>query len=163
MEGDLRYKVEHVGDNLVGMLSKLIGPSKSSSRGEEAGTGKDLRYKLEHIGDSFVGVIGNVSGAAKASARGVVLTYDKRQVIRKRERLISAIGAHIAQISKENPSFSQDEETRGLLAQLAEAEKKFNSLMEERQTLLEPTKSRRGCCSAETTTQAAPDELPQSA
>lgn len=141
MEGDLRYKVEHLGDNLIGMFKKVIGPSKTSSRCVTADTGKDLRYKVEHIGDSFAGLIGNVSDAAKASAKGVILTYDIRQVARKKERLISAIGARVVQLNKEDSSLSQDEQTRGLLAQLDETEDRVCSLMDEREQMLKPARS----------------------
>lgn len=151
MERDLRYKVEHVGDSLIGMFKKLIGPSKTSSEGEATGNERDLRYTVEHIGDSFAGLVKKASDSAKASAKGVVLTYDIRQAVRKKERLTCAIGARVVEISREDPSFSQDGKTVNLLTQIDMTEKKLGALLDERQKLLDPTKS--GCCSSKATTE----------
>ena len=109
---------------------------------------KDFRYKVEHMGDYFVDMLAKVSCASKSSARGVVLTYDIRQLTKKKETLIMDIGTRVAQISKHNPSLAQDEKISELLGLLDETEKRLNAYVEERKQLLY---SKRKSCSSETT------------
>jgi hypothetical protein len=113
----------------------------------------DFRYKMEHMGDYFVDMLGKVTCASKSSARGVVLTYDIHQLKSKKETLIRDIGRRVAQISKDNTSFSQDEITTELLARLDETEKRLNAYVQERQCLLN---YRCKSHTSETTTNDAP-------
>lgn len=138
MGTDLRYKLEHGGDYFVGMLNKIPGFSGPCCRGECAST--DLRYKVEHGGDYFVGMIENVAKSARSSAKGVILTYDINKTQEKEDRVAKQIGEHVAQISRENPSFAQDEKLKGLLGQFETLEKKKSGYVAERQRLLYPEK-----------------------
>src|SRR5208283_2107767 len=104
MEKDFRYKLEHMGDNFVAMFA----------------TKKDFRYKLEHMGDYFAAMLSKVTCASKSSARGVILTYDIRQLTKKKETLIRDIGTRVARICRDNPSLVQDEKVIELLGWLAE-------------------------------------------
>ncbi|MBF0559100.1 MAG: hypothetical protein HQL08_10000 [Nitrospirae bacterium] len=97
---------------------------------------KDFRYKVEHMGDYFVEVLAKVTCASKSSARGVILTYDIRQLTKKKEALIRDIGTRVAQISKDNPSLAQDKRINELLELLDETEKRLSAYVEERQQLL---------------------------
>jgi hypothetical protein len=124
-------------------------------KGQEVDMGKDIRYKVEHMGDSFAGMLTKVVSASKSSAKGVILTYDIRQLTRKKEALITEIGTHVARISKENSSLIQDENLKELLERHEETDKRLSAYVEERKNLLYPTQS---FCSAEATT----TDLPQS-
>lgn len=118
----------------------------------EAGMEKDCRYKLEHMGDSFVEMLAKVSCASKSSARGVVLTYDIRQLTKRKEALIREMGMRVAQIGKDNPSLAQDEKIIELLGRLDETDKRLSSYIGERQQLLSFGRKSR----VETTTTGTP-------
>lgn len=116
--------------------------------------GKDIRYKVEHIGDSFVDMLTKVVGASKSSARGVILTYDIRQLTRKKEALISEIGMHVAHISKDTTALLPDEKLKELLEREGEVDRRLQTFVEERKHLLYPGQS---CCSAEKKSTDAPE------
>ncbi len=108
---------------------------------------RDFRYKVEHVGDYFADLLEGVVQCAKSSAKGVVLTYDIKQLSRKKETLLNNIGLRTSQLSKENSAFTEDGILSELLRQLDEVEAKLKALIQEREGLISP------CCCP--TTQSA--------
>ncbi len=112
---------------------------------------RDFRYKIEHVGDYFADLLEEVVQCAKSSARGVVLTYDIKQLSRKKETLLNNIGLRTTQLSKENSAFTEDGILSELLRQLDEVETKLKALIQEREGLVSSC-----CCpTVAATTQSA--------
>ena len=61
---------------------------------------EDVRYKMQHLGDIFVDALLYVADSAKKSAKGIVLTYDIRNLKKKRREYLSVIGRRIVQVKK---------------------------------------------------------------
>ena len=61
---------------------------------------EDLRYKMQHLGDIFVDTLSCVADSAKRCAKGIVLTYDIRDLKKKRRQCLSLIGRRIVQVKK---------------------------------------------------------------
>ena len=62
--------------------------------------GEDVRYKMQHLGDIFADALSCVVDSAKKCAKGVVLTYDIRDLKKKRRQCLSLIGSRIVQVKK---------------------------------------------------------------
>jgi ribosomal 50S subunit-associated protein YjgA (DUF615 family) len=61
---------------------------------------QDVRYKMQHLGDIFVDALSCVVDSAKRQAKGVVLTYDIRELKKKKRECLSKIGMRIVQMKK---------------------------------------------------------------
>jgi len=61
---------------------------------------EDVRYKMQHLGDIFVDTLSCVADSAKKHAKGVVLTYDIRDLKKKRHEYLSLIGRRIVRVKK---------------------------------------------------------------
>jgi hypothetical protein len=61
---------------------------------------EDVRYKMQHLGDIFVDALSCVVDSAKRHAKGVVLTYDIRELKKKRRECLSRTGMRIVQMKK---------------------------------------------------------------
>ena len=61
---------------------------------------EDLRYKMQHLGDYFVEALSSVADSAKKCAKDVVLSYDIRELKKKRRQCLSLIGRRIVQVKK---------------------------------------------------------------
>ena len=61
---------------------------------------EDLRYKMQHLGDIFVDALSCVVDSAKKCAKSIVLTYDIRDLKKKRRQCLSQIGRRIVQVKK---------------------------------------------------------------
>jgi len=61
---------------------------------------EDVRYKMQHLGDFFVDAVSCVADSARKCAKSVVLTYDIRDLKKKRRQCLSLIGRRIVQVKK---------------------------------------------------------------
>jgi len=61
---------------------------------------QDVRYKMQHLGDNFVDALSCVVDSAKKCAKSIVLTYDIRDLKKKRRQWLSPIGRRIVQVKK---------------------------------------------------------------
>ena len=61
---------------------------------------EDVRYKMQHLGDIFVDTLSRVVDSARKHAKSVVLTYDIRDLKKKRRDCLSLIGSRIVQVKK---------------------------------------------------------------
>ena len=61
---------------------------------------EDVRYKMEHLGDIFVDTLSCVADSARKHAKGVVLTYDIRDLKKKRREYLGLIGRRVVQVKK---------------------------------------------------------------
>lgn len=82
---------------------------------------EDVRYKIQHLGDTFVDALSCVVDSAKRHAKGVVLTYDIRDLKKKRRDHLSLIGMRIVLMKKAGLSDLSRDDT--LLELIAHAEK----------------------------------------
>ena len=62
---------------------------------------EDVRYQMQHLGDIFVDALSGVVDSAKRCAKNLVLTYDIRDLKKKRRQCLSLIGSRIVQVKKE--------------------------------------------------------------
>jgi len=62
---------------------------------------EDVRYKMQHLGDIFVDALSGVVDSAKRCAKSLVLTYDIRDLKKKRREYLSLIGRRIVEVKKE--------------------------------------------------------------
>jgi hypothetical protein len=60
-----------------------------------------IRYKMQRLGDIFVDALSCVVDSAKKCAKSIVLTYDIRDLKKKRRQCLSLIGSRIVQVKKE--------------------------------------------------------------
>jgi hypothetical protein len=82
---------------------------------------EDVRYKLQHLGDIFVDALSCVADSAKKCAKNVVLTYDIRDLKKKRRQYLGLIGRRIVQVKKEGlTDLNRDDQ---LVELIADAEK----------------------------------------
>jgi hypothetical protein len=61
---------------------------------------EDVRYKMQHLGDIFVDALSFVVDSAKKCAKSLVLTYDIRDLKKKRRQWLSLTGRRIVQMKK---------------------------------------------------------------
>ena len=61
---------------------------------------EDVRYKMQHIGDYFADALVCVTNSAKKHAKDIVLTYDIRELKKKKRQCLSLIGNRIVQVKK---------------------------------------------------------------
>jgi hypothetical protein len=61
---------------------------------------EDVRYQMQHLGDIFVDALSGVVDSAKRCAKNLVLTYDIRDLKKKRRQWLSLIGSRIVQLKK---------------------------------------------------------------
>ena len=61
---------------------------------------EDVRYKVQHLGDIFVDVVSWVADSARKCAKDIVLTYDIRDLKKKKRQCLSLIGRRIVQVKK---------------------------------------------------------------
>ena len=61
---------------------------------------EDLRYKMQHLGDYFVDALSYVVDSEKKCAKSIVLTYDIRNLKKKRRQCLSLIGSRIVEVKK---------------------------------------------------------------
>ncbi|MBF0568264.1 MAG: hypothetical protein HQK95_05290 [Nitrospirae bacterium] len=106
-----------------------------------------FRYRMEHLGDLFVGMVDKVSEAARCSAKGVILTYDIHFLKKKRQGLVSILGARVAALRKTDPEqvVFADKDIRELLIDLDETEKRYEQCVAERQSRLYPSSCSCSC------------------
>ena len=61
---------------------------------------EEVRYKMQHLGDIFVDALSCVADSARKCAKSIVLTYDIRDLKKKRRQCLSLIGRRIVQVKK---------------------------------------------------------------
>jgi hypothetical protein len=82
---------------------------------------EDVRYKMQHLGDIFVDALSCVADSAKKCAKSLVLTYDIRDLNKKRHQCLSLIGSRIVQVKKAGPADLKGDDK--LVELIADAEK----------------------------------------
>ena len=76
-----------------------------------------VRYKMQHLGDIFVDALSCVVDSAKKCAKSIVLTYDIRDLKKKRRQCLSLIGRRIVQVKKAGlADLNRDDELVELIA-----------------------------------------------
>ncbi|HIJ90575.1 MAG: hypothetical protein OEV89_07385 [Desulfobulbaceae bacterium] len=110
MEGDLRYKVEHVGDLFVESL-------------EEFGRAIKRRF-------SFCGNIGTF--------RGVAITRDIHKLERTKMQVVYRVGERVLEIRREDPAlFNADQPMTAIFSELDTIEGNMDTLIKEREQRLD--------------------------
>ena len=78
---------------------------------------EEVRYKMQHLGDIFVDALSCVVDSAKKCAKSIVLTYDIRDLKKKRRQCLSLIGRRIVQVKKAGlADLNRDDELVELIA-----------------------------------------------
>jgi hypothetical protein len=94
---------------------------------------EDVRYKMQHLGDIFVDALSCVIDSAKKSAKGVVLTYDIRDLKKKKRQYLSLIGMRIVQVTKAGlADFRRDERLAGLISDAEKIDRYIESYEEKK-------------------------------
>ena len=94
-----------------------------------------VRYKMQHLGDIFVDALSCVVDSAKKCAKSIVLTYDIRDLKKKRRQCLSLIGRRIVQVKKEGlADVNRDDKLVELIAG-AEKIDRFIASFEERRKM----------------------------
>jgi len=97
---------------------------------------EDLRYKMQHLGDIFFDSLSCVADSAKKCAKDVVLTYDIRDLKKKRRQYLSLIGSRIVQMKKEGlADLKRDDKLVELIAG-AEKIDRFIASFEEKKKMM---------------------------
>ena len=96
---------------------------------------QDVRYKMQHLGDYFVDALSYVVDSEKKCAKSIVLTYDIRNLKKKRRQCLSLIGSRIVEVKKAGlADLKRDDK---LVERIAHAEKidRFIAAFEEKKEM----------------------------
>ena len=94
---------------------------------------EEVRYKMQHLGDIFVDALSCVVDSAKKCAKGVVLTYDIRDLKKKKRQCLSLIGMRIVQVKKAGlADFNRDDALVGLITDAGKIDRYIESYEEKK-------------------------------
>jgi flagellar motility protein MotE (MotC chaperone) len=104
---------------------------------------RSIRYTIEHVGDIVIGPIEAVVCWLGGSTKGISLTYDIRNLERKKKKSYIKIGKKTAELRKQNPSneLFSDEDMSQLFSELDNMEEDLNDCTRKREERL------KSCCS----------------
>ncbi|MBF0452226.1 MAG: hypothetical protein HQK75_16105 [Candidatus Magnetomorum sp.] len=99
-----------------------------------------FRYQMLHLGDIFVAKMAKGFRLFGKSSRGVVVTYDLRELKRKRKKVLLHIGTRMADLKTVSPELDifQDNDLSGLFNRLERIEQKIELRIQEREERLYP-------------------------
>ena len=94
---------------------------------------EDLRYKMQHLGDFFVDAVSCLADSARKCAKDIVLTYDIRDLKKKRRQWLSLIGRRIVQVKKAGlADLKRDDKLVELIADVEKIDRFIASFEEKR-------------------------------
>ena len=96
---------------------------------------EDVRYKMQHLGDIFVDALSCVVDSAKKCAKSIVLTYDIRDLKKKKRQCLSLIGSRIVQLKKAGLADLNRDDQLGELISGAEKIDRFIASFEEKKKM----------------------------
>ncbi|MDH4100126.1 MAG: hypothetical protein OEV28_06075 [Nitrospirota bacterium] len=93
-----------------------------------------IRYNIEHVGDIVVDLLEKPVDLAQKFARGVALTYDIRELHKKRQAALKELGEEMVRVSAVDPSaLAGAESIASLTSQLEEIDKALDAKIKERE------------------------------
>jgi hypothetical protein len=101
-----------------------------------------FRYKMFHLGDILVSKMEKGFRFLSRANRGVVITYDLRELKRKRKIVLTKIGTRMSDLKTISPDLEifNDTDLSQLFSQLAKIEHKIEQRLDERERRLYPYK-----------------------
>jgi len=101
-----------------------------------------FRYKMLHLGDILVNKLEKSFRFLSKANRGVVITYDLRELRRKRKKVLTKIGTRMADLKTISPDLEifDDTDLSRLFTQLERIEQKIEQRIDERERRLYPYK-----------------------
>jgi len=101
-----------------------------------------FRYKMIHLGDILVSKLEKGFRFMAKANRGVVITYDLRELRRKRKKVLTRIGTRMADLKTISPDLEifSDSDLSQLFTHLERIEQKIEQRLDERDRRLYPYK-----------------------
>jgi hypothetical protein len=104
---------------------------------------EDVRYKMQHLGDIFVDTLSCVADSARKHAKGVVLTYDIRDLKKKRREYLGLIGRRIVLVKKAGlADLRRDDKLVEMIAHVEKIDRFMASLEEKKKGMASGRESR---------------------
>ena len=93
-----------------------------------------IRYNIEHVGDIVVDLIEKPVDLAQKFARGVALTYDIREIHKKKQATLKELGEQIVLVSAgDSTALTDNENIASLTTQLDELDRNLDAKVKERE------------------------------
>ena len=99
-----------------------------------------FRYKMIHLGDILIAKMEKGFRFLRKSNRGIVITYDLRELKRKRKKVLVKIGTRMADLKTVSPELEifKDSDLSKLFTNLEKIEQTIEERIQEREARLYP-------------------------